>query len=309
MSNHGDATWTIQSILNWTRDHFGRRGIDSPRLDAELLLSHVLDCERITLYTDYDRPLDGDERARLRGLVQRRARHEPIAYILGGREFFGRQFATTPEVLIPRPETEHLIEYAVPWLESQGREGFTTAEGESGAQSGGDLRAVDVGIGSGCIAITLLCEIPQLQMWGTDIAPGALAVAQDNARRHGVDERLTLVEGDLLQPVTPGRYDLVVSNPPYIEDQPALRRQLQADVVDFEPHHALFAGPDGLLFVRRLVQEVPPYLRPGGLFLCEFGHTHGQEVFALLDSMAQWGKPQPIMDLQGYTRAVAVERL
>ncbi len=294
------TVWTIQRVIQWTSDHFSTKGIDTARLDAELLLSSVLKCDRIYLYTHFDKPLHDKERAAFRALVKRRAAREPIAYILGEREFFGRAFYTTPYVLIPRPETEHLIEYAVPWLQA------AATKNPQGLNISG-LRGLDIGTGSGCIAISLLAEMPRLNMLATDISPEALSVARTNAKRHHVDTRIEFLEGDLLEPIQGESFDIVLSNPPYVEDTAEVRAELEADVLDFEPPQALFAGCDGLSIVRRLLTEIPRVLRPGGLFLCEFGHTHGEVVLGLMRDMPEWRESHAIKDLQGYVRAVAAE--
>jgi release factor glutamine methyltransferase len=287
-----DEVWTIQRILGSAEGYFREKKIDNPRLDAELLLARALGCERIRLYTHFDQPLSDDERTRYRELVKRRAAYEPVAYILGEREFFARTFLVSKAVLIPRPETEHLVEEALGWAERTGR----TAP-----------RVLDVGTGSGCLAVSLACEWPDAQVVAVDISEDALAVARANAEKHGVAGRVELRRGDLFATVGGERFDVVVSNPPYVET--AARARLMPDVRDWEPAVALFAGSDGLEVVRRLCAEVVGHLEPGGLFACEFGHTHREAVSAMLDGVPELSQRRDIVDLQRHVRGVAAIRV
>lgn len=285
--------WTIGRILTWTQGYFGTRKLSSPRLDAELLLAMLLQCNRVHLYTHYDQPLTQTERQQYRALVQRRARGEPVAYICGEREFYSRAFAVTPAVLIPRPETEHVVELALAWLKETG----CTAP-----------RILDLGTGSGALAITLAAELPDAVVWATDISAAALQVAAANAARHDVTARITLAQGDLF--AVPGLsaaapFDLIVSNPPYVET--TVRAQLAPDVRDYEPELALFAGADGLDIIRRLVPAVRPHLKPTGLFLCEIGAPQGDAVQALLAAHGPWQRLEIHPDLQGHPRVALAQ--
>jgi release factor glutamine methyltransferase len=275
-------TWTIRRVVQWTAQDFAARGLDSPRLDAELLVAHALQIDRVRLYMDLDRPLVPDELAAIRALVIRRRKREPLAYVIGTREFFGRSFAVTPAVLVPRPETETLVERALELLPPD-------AEGP----------VLDVGTGSGCIALTLAAERRALQMDATDLAEAALAVAARNAERLGVAARVRFYCGDLFAALPePRRYALVVSNPPYISlnERPALAPELAR-----EPEEALFAGEDGLAIIRRLVAEAPSYLAPGGTLLVEIGAGQGEAVLALLRA-AGFEDPVIHKDLGGRER-------
>ena len=284
-------SWTIQAILQWTTEHFTKRGIDTPRLDAELVLAHCLGVERIYLYTHFDRPLSDEERAALRPLVKRRAAREPVAYILGEREFFSRAFTVTPDVLIPRPETEHLVETVLKWCEGRA----LTAP-----------HLIDVGTGSGAIALTLACELPEAHCTACDISPAALAVARQNAERHGVSERVDFVESDLFGAIEVGSaFDVVVSNPPYVDT--ALRPGLEPEVRDYEPATALFADDDGLAVARRLCADAAQFTKPGGLFLLEFDDAQHDRVRGYLEA-GPWTAIESIFDLQGLRRGLRAER-
>ena len=284
--------WTLARILSWTQGYFAGRGIETARLDAEVLLAHVLRRDRIYLYTHYDQPLEAHERAQLRALVQRRGRHEPVAYLCGHREFYGRRFSVGPEVLIPRPETELLVETALAWLR----------------QRGGAAKIVDVGTGSGALALTLAAEWPEGQLLACDIEAPALAVAAANAERLGVADRVTFYQGDLLAPVAAqGPFDLVLANLPYID--PATAASLPADVRDYEPARALFAADGGLALIARLCAAAPAQLRPGGLLLCELGSDQAAAAAQLLiDASGAWEAVEICPDLAGLPRMLQARR-
>ncbi|TNF24101.1 MAG: peptide chain release factor N(5)-glutamine methyltransferase [Deltaproteobacteria bacterium] len=254
-------TWTVLDILKWTTGFFEKLGIDSPRLTAELLLAHVLGLARIQLYVQFERPLDPIERQTYRELVKRRAAGEPVQYILGDQEFWSLSFVVRPGVLVPRADTEVLVEEAVAIArELAGREG----EG---------LRIADVGTGSGAIAVALAHELPAAALWADDIADVPLEVAPQNAAAAGVGERVTVLRGAGLTPLlsAAGPFDVVCSNPPYIRagDLAGLMREVR----DWEPLEALVSGADGLDVLRVLVDEVtrPGALRPDGAVLFEIG--------------------------------------
>ena len=285
LSSTGCEVWTIERILRWTQDFFAQKGIGTARLDAEVLLAHALGCNRVRLYTHFDQPLTGEERDAFRALVRRRANREPVAYLCGHREFFSRAFAVGPDVLIPRPETEHLVEAALAWLQAQG---LSTP------------RILDVGTGSGALAVTLAAEVPGAHVTASDLSAAALQMAARNAAQHGVEARMVWAHGDLLAPIS-GPFDLIVSNPPYI---PTVDRStLERDVRDYEPAQALFAGTDGLDIVRRLIPQVRAALAQPGLFLCEFGVAQGAAVESLVRA-AGFNDVTIVPDLQGHPRVV-----
>lgn len=275
--------WTIRRVLNWTRGFFDQKGIESARFDAELLVAHGLGVERIKLYTDHDRPLKQGELAAIREAVKRRGRFEPAAYIVGTRYFWKHEFAVDARVLVPRPETEMLVEKAIE----------------------GDLaRVVDVGTGSGCIALSLALERPDAEILAIDPSVEALAVARHNAERLGV-ETVDFVEGQGLTPVSEP-VDLIVSNPPYIPA--AVIETLMPDVRDHEPRMALDGGADGLDIVRQLVADAPERLVPGGRLLVEFGHDQGDAVRALAEADGRYATVVIHQDLANHDRVLEAVR-
>ena len=264
-TSSNDETWTILKLLEWTTPFLEKKGSPSPRLDAELLLSFVTGLERIHLYTQFDRPLVPDELARYRELIARRSRGTPVAYLLGEKPFWSLDLKVDPRVLIPRPDTETLVQAALKSLPD------------------GPRRVIDIGTGSGAIALAIAAERPDAHLAATDISADALAVARENAALNDLEDRVTFLEGDLFAPFAIPEVgdlwipaDMIVSNPPYIgeSEKPSLDRS----VLDFEPHGALFAGPDGLDVLRRLVLAAHEHLRPGGALLVEIGFTQGAAV-------------------------------
>lgn len=261
--------WTIGKVVVWATDDFKTRGIESPRLEAELLLGHVLGIDRIRILIDRDRPLSPDELARYKALIVRRRAFEPVAYLLGQREFYGRPFRVDKRVLIPRPDTETLLEIAL----ERTRERSLYA------------RVLDLCTGSGCVAISLAKERPTWRITATDISSGALTVARDNAHRLGAHGNASFLEGDLFAALPKGppaqrTFELIVSNPPYIPDAEVLT--LDRDVKDHEPHLALKGGRDGLSLVRSIVEQAPAYLAPGGVLALEIMMGQSDDVEALL---------------------------
>ena len=254
--------WTIAGALEWTKQYFANKGIENPRLDAEILLCAVLKCERINLYVRFDQPLEDEELALYRGYVARRANQEPLAYILGKKAFMKHSFKVTPAVLVPRPETELLVE--------------SVAKAAAGS---GAAALLDIGTGSGAIIVSLLDLLPQALGTAVDISAAALQVAGENAAAIGVAERLTLLESDLFSKLPAGQsFDIIVSNPPYI---PAADiAELAADVQK-EPHGALDGGTDGLDFYKRIISGCSVWLKPDGLLAFEVGIHQAQEVCAL----------------------------
>lgn len=248
-----DDVWTVGRLLTWTTDWLGTKGSDSPRLDAEVLLAHVRGCQRILLYTAFDTPVADAERAKFRELVKRRGDGEPVAYLVGSREFFSLPFAVSPAVLVPRPETEGLVVRAIDLCQSLDAP-----------------RIMDVGTGSGAIAVTLAKRLPRARLVATDISAAALAVAGENARRHGVAERIEFLECDLCaDPHAGGPFDVIVSNPPYVREDEF--DALPRDVRLHEPKGALVAGPTGVEVIARLAKEAVGRLVPGGWLLVEIG--------------------------------------
>jgi release factor glutamine methyltransferase len=256
--------WTVESLLRWATEDFRARGIESPRLDAELLLCRALGTTRIQLIVEAKRPLAEGELAAMRELVKRRRAREPIAYILGEREFYGRTFRVDRRVLVPRPDTETLVSVAL---------ARTRALSMS-------TRALDLCTGSGCVAITIARERPTCSVFAADVSADALAVARDNALRLGA-YNVAFRQGDLFAAVQKERrFDLVTANPPYIPS--AEIATLMPDVREHEPRQALEGGADGLALVRRIVAEAPAHLAPGGVLALEVGAGQAPAVAAML---------------------------
>ncbi len=241
-------TWTLLKVLDWTKGYLAEKGIENARLEAEWLLCAATGLDRVGLYVNFEKPLSEAELAACRGMVIRRARREPLQYILGSQEFFGLDFAVTPAVLIPRHDTEVLVAEAL-------------------RRAPAAKLVLDIGVGSGCIAVALAKHLPKSEVWGVDQSPEAVALTQMNAERNGV--RITLCSGSLFEPLGGEQFDLIVSNPPYIPT--ADLAGLQPEVRDFEPGGALDGGPDGLDFYRLIVPAAPLHLKPGGWLMVEVG--------------------------------------
>jgi release factor glutamine methyltransferase len=259
--------WTTRRLLAWMMEAFEKKGMDSPRVQAEMLLEHTFSCKRLALYTDPDRPVTPIERQQLRDLVARALKHEPVQYLVGEAKFFGLDIKVDRRVLIPRPSTATIVEEVLQHQRALGK-----AKGEG-------LLITDICTGSGCIAIALLKNLPLARAVATDISPQALELARENAQRHAVLDRLDLLEGNLMEPLlahpaTMGStsIDYIVSNPPYIPDHewPAV----EPNVKEYEPHLALRGGTDGLTFIRPLFAHAPRLLKPGGLMLVEVATSH-----------------------------------
>lgn len=278
--------WTVRRVLEWTIRHLQERGSETPRLDAEVLLAHAWGCPRIQLYTRYDEPLPPEVRAAMRELVKRRAAAEPVAYLVGRREFFSLDFEVQPGVFIPRPSTETLVVEALKLMEQWDAP-----------------RILDLCTGSGCIAVTLAHAHTGAAVTAVDLHPLAVTVAQRNAARHDVAQRVTLLLGDLYAPLPPGEtFDLIVSNPPYVREDEL--PNLPPDVREHEPLLALSAGADGLDVVRRIVAGLSSRLRaPGGL-LIELSPEHAPEAHRLLTATGLFRTVDLVRDLDRVERVL-----
>jgi release factor glutamine methyltransferase len=279
------------AIARLTAEH-----VPSPRMNAELLLRFTLDVDRAYLYAHPERELSPEDQARYDEVLTQRARGVPAQYITGHQEFWGMDFIVTPAVLIPRPETEHLIETV---LEISKSRSGCRSEGPGDAND----RIVDVGTGSGCIAIALAKELPSAEIHATDVSPDSLEIAEANAARHQMNSRICFHDTDLLGGVETGVFDIVVSNPPYVGD--AEEDEVQLEVRKFEPRNAVFAGPTGLEVIERLIPQAARVLRPGGWLIVEISGTIAEGVRELL---RDWSEVKITNDLQGIPRIVRAQK-
>jgi release factor glutamine methyltransferase len=286
--------WTIGRLLTWTADYLKRQASGSPRLDAELLLAHACGCERIELYTRFEQLVDDDTRSRFRGLVKQRAEGMPVAYLLGRREFYSLPFVVTPDVLIPRPETEFAVIAVLDCLKERSPDALPP-------------RVVDVGTGSGAIAVAVAKHVPTASVTAVDISPAALAVATQNATANGVAERLTLLESDLLNSVPADqKFDVVVSNPPYVSE--AEFHKLAPEVRQQEPRLALVGGAEGTEVIARLIPQAAERLATGGWLLMECSPMIALRVQELLQNDGRWEAVSVIKDLAQLPRIVRARR-
>ena len=271
-------------MLSRAREILATNNIEDPPLESILLLTQALKINRVQLYLDFDNQLSPEQSQHFWELVQRRVRGEPSAYILGHREFHGLDFYVDSNVLIPRPETELLVERV---LEITQHRPLSTI--------------ADIGTGSGAIAISLALKLPQVKIYATDISAAALKVASANCRKHGVSDRICLLEGDMLDPL-PEPVDLIVANLPYVSKSDLVK----VNTLGFEPSLALDGGPDGLDKIRRLCAGVKEKLRPGGCLLLEIGQSQREAVTALLRPLFPSARIEAFTDLAGIGRVVSV---
>ena len=273
-ANTDSGQWPIGRLLNWTTDHLKHHGVEDARLASEVLRAHAAGCRRIDLYARFDQTLERGKLDRFRGWVRSAAAREPVAYLVGEKEFFSLAFRVTRDVLIPRPETEVLVESV---LDHCAKAGLSQPQ------------LLDVGTGSGCIAVTVLTQLQGARVVATDVSPAALEVARSNAERHGVSDGLTLVAADCLSlsddVVPAGRFDLLVSNPPYVSAEGVA--DLDATVRDYEPAVALTDGEDGLSFYRAVATDAPNLLSSNGAVIVEVGDGQAASV---LETVEQTGK-------------------
>ena len=281
-------TWTIREVLDWATKDFAGKGIDSPRLDAELLVAKALGTDRVGLYLDLHRPLIDGERSAIRPLVTRRREREPVAYILGYRDFYGRRFTVTPDVLIPRPDTETLVGYALECIPEDA-----------------PCRVLDVGTGSGSIAITVAAERPSATVTATDLSPAALEVAKENAERLGVADRIRFERANLLNDGE--RFDVILSNPPFVAS--ADLESLPAGVRDHEASLALEAGEVGLDVIRALLTAAAGVTSKGAPMLIEVGAGQAPSVCDLAAAHPDWEPHAVHVDLNRIERVVHLRRI
>jgi release factor glutamine methyltransferase len=282
--------WTIQKLLNWVTEHFTEKGVDSPRLSAELLLSHVLAMKRIELYTQFDKPITKPQLHRVHDLVERAGQNEPIAYLVGKTEFYSLGLNVSPGCMIPRPETELLTERAIEFLRTR-----------TGSQS-----VCDLCTGCGCIAVAIAKNFPNAHIIATDISDAALNIAAQNVEKHRLKERITLLCGDLFEPIVPQldvrEFDLLVCNPPYVST--AEFEKLDKNIKDYEPKVALFAGEDGLDIYRRICEKADQFLKADAALMLEVGYAQGQAVRELLEQTHCFGEIKIEKDFHDNDRIV-----
>jgi release factor glutamine methyltransferase len=294
------ATVDVRTSLREGIARLRAANVPSDALAAELLLMHALGRDRTWLYSYPETPLEPVATEKYFALIARRAAGEPTQYLTGKQEFWGLEFEVNPAVLIPRPETEHVIEVALERLRARGI--------GADLRASGPLRIADVGTGSGCIAVALARELASAEIFATDISAAALEVARRNAARHGVTDRLRFMNCDLLRGVAGGetQFDLIVSNPPYVARDDA--GQLQPEVRDHEPDAALFGGPTGVEIYSRLIEQAGSLLRRSGILVLELGYNSAAHVQGLLQPELGWTRVKITNDLAGTLRVVAAER-
>jgi release factor glutamine methyltransferase len=282
--------WTVRALLAWTTEFLKSKGVEAASTEAQILLAHVLQTKRVDLFVRYEEQPTEAERTQFRELITRRVAGWPVAYLVGARDFYLLTFEVDPAVLIPRSDTETLV------LEALTRLKPLTAP-----------TVLDLGTGSGCIAVALAVRQKDAQVTAVDVSPDALALARRNAARHNVADRVTFLQGDLFAPLPAGAtFDLIVSNPPYIAQSEFA--DLSPDVRDHEPRLALDGGPDGLAFYRRIASGAGPFLKAGGSLLLEIGWTQDEAVRALLAERGEWDVGPTLRDMSKHPRVVTARK-
>ena len=277
--------WTTVKILTWTKDYLTSKGVDNARLEAEWMLCAATGLDRVGLYLNFEKPLSEEELAGYRTMVARRAKREPLQHILGSQEFCGLDFMVSPDVLIPRHDTELLVAEAL-------------------VRSAGAHSVLDIGTGSGCVAVALAKQLPAATVTATDISEAALIMAQINATQNGAT--VEFLSGSLFTAVADRRFDLIVSNPPYI---PTLDiAALESEVRDFDPRAALDGGLDGLDVYRALIPDASAHLNPGGWLLVETGVGQAANIVQLFNATGRYGEPFTSLDIHGIERVVGAQR-
>ncbi len=286
---------TVPETLRWAGEYLSLHKVPDPSIEAEFLLAHAFGCQKKDLLIHPERVLTPGEVEQFKGFVERRGRREPLQYILGEVEFRGLSFKVNRKVLIPRPETELLVEEAI-----------NSIKGREGSGEGKDITILDLCTGSGCIAISIAKELPYCRVYAVDISERAIEVARENAERYGVGERVIFLPGDLFEAIEPlgldGEIDLIISNPPYVSKKEM--EGLQPEIKAYEPLSALYGGEDGLDFYRRIVDEAPFYLSDGGLLIMEIGCSQAERVKDLLENEGLFSQIEVKKDLSGIDRII-----
>jgi release factor glutamine methyltransferase len=288
-------TWTIQKLLNWVTEYLSGKGVDSPRLGAELLLCHALGTTRIELYTQFDKVVPQRQLDALRDLVKRAGLREPVAYLTGRTEFYSIELDISSDCMIPRPETELLVQRAIEFLRSRDGVQFVC----------------DLCTGSGCIAVAIAKNFSEARIIATDISAGALEVAARNVAKHNLGARIELLQGDLFEPLVEQldvtEFDLIVCNPPYVSR--AEYETLATNVKDYEPKSALLAGTDGLDVYRRLIDKVDSFLKPRAALMLEIGYAQGPAVREMLEKTGAFSQIKTEKDPNDNDRVVTAIKM
>ena len=294
MSDTQEEAWTVLRLLEWTTDFFKKRGSPSARLDAEVLLAHARDCQRIELYTAFAEVPGEEERVAFREMVRRRGEGMPVAQLVGYKEFYSLKFRVDEHVLIPRPETEHLVVEALDHAKEVGN-------------AKQPLQIADVGTGSGAIAVSLAVNLPNARVVAIDQSAAALKIAAWNAEKHKVDDRVEFIESDLLAEVSsPEKFDMICSNPPYVSESEF--EDLMPSVRDYEPRQALVSGPDGTEVIKRLLGESYDRLNPEGRLIIELSPMIADACAELVEQISELEDLRFIKDLAGHKRILSAAR-
>jgi len=301
---------TIRATLLWAEEYLLRYGVPDANIEAEYLLSHALDCKRAELHLKHASHISYNALQKFIDFVERRIKREPSQYILGEQEFWGLPFKVTKDVLIPRPETEVLVEEAVKTVRSQESEvrSQNTKIHYSELRTPDSKLILDLCTGSGCIAISLAKEIPNSRVFAVDISEKALDVARENAERYDVADRITFLSGDLFEPLNGLniKADIIVSNPPYISRK--MLQELQPEVKDYEPQAALYGGEDGMDFYRKIIADAPAYLAKGGYLMLEMGYRQAGKIKNLIEQNNGFEDIDIKKDFAGIERIIKAQR-
>ena len=281
--------WTIIKMIKWSQDFFSKYNIENPRLDAEILLSYVMKMERFYLYVNFEKEMNEKQLADYKALIKQRVNHVPVAYLVGYKHFMNVQLDVSPDVLIPRPDTETLVDETLKKLK----------------KISGDLKIADIGTGSGAIAISIAKMNNDVTVDAVDISEKALKIAERNASKNEVAEKIVFHLGDLMEPLKDQKFNAIISNPPYIPSE--VIDTLEPEVAKHEPRLALDGGKDGLNFYRRLIEESPKYLIDGGFLAVEIGYDQAQAVKNLIEMNSHFKNTTVIKDLSGNDRVIITE--
>lgn len=293
-----DPEWTIIKLLKWTTSYFESRNIDDPRIDAETLLAHALKLQRIDLYLQYDQPLSSHELSRFKGFIKRRVNREPVAYIVGRKEFWSMDFMVTQDVLIPRPETEFLVEAAINLLpQDSASHPILTPK-----------CILEPGTGSGAVVLAIASMRPCHLFFASDRITGAVKLARQNARHHGFENKVSFICADWFEPFKDRRpvFDMIVSNPPYV--QSGVIEKLQPEIVKYEPISALDGSEDGLSCIRHIINQAHLYLQEKGHLLLEIGHDQRNDVQKIVDRCSKYENVEYTKDYRGFDRVVQMRK-